>query len=46
MDEINAETLTKLPHLKRVILESIRLRSPGVITRKVINPIKCKVCNV
>ncbi|XP_043538738.1 24-hydroxycholesterol 7-alpha-hydroxylase isoform X1 [Chiloscyllium plagiosum] len=34
--------LQKLPYLKCCILEAIRLRAPGVICRKVIQPLKIK----
>ncbi|XP_067880727.1 24-hydroxycholesterol 7-alpha-hydroxylase isoform X1 [Heterodontus francisci] len=34
--------LQKLPYLKCCILEAIRLRAPGVITRKVVQPLKIK----
>ncbi|XP_048477125.1 24-hydroxycholesterol 7-alpha-hydroxylase-like, partial [Rhincodon typus] len=34
--------LQKLPYLKCCILEAIRLRAPGVISRKVMQPLKIK----
>ncbi|XP_067840594.1 24-hydroxycholesterol 7-alpha-hydroxylase [Heptranchias perlo] len=34
--------LQKLPYLKCCILEAIRLRAPGVIARKVVQPLKIK----
>ncbi|XP_013405648.2 24-hydroxycholesterol 7-alpha-hydroxylase-like [Lingula anatina] len=37
--EIPEETLLKMPYIKQCIMEAIRLRSPGVITRKVVKPI-------
>ncbi|XP_077977069.1 24-hydroxycholesterol 7-alpha-hydroxylase-like [Glandiceps talaboti] len=39
---ITEEDLKKMPGIKRAVLEAIRLRSPGVITRKVIKPFKIK----
>ncbi|XP_054035900.1 24-hydroxycholesterol 7-alpha-hydroxylase isoform X3 [Dryobates pubescens] len=38
--EVSEEGLKKLPLIKWCTLEAIRLRSPGAITKKVINPIK------
>ncbi|XP_029451924.1 24-hydroxycholesterol 7-alpha-hydroxylase [Rhinatrema bivittatum] len=38
--EISDAELKKLPFIKCCILEAIRLRSPGAITRKVIQPLK------
>ncbi|XP_027519236.1 24-hydroxycholesterol 7-alpha-hydroxylase isoform X5 [Corapipo altera] len=40
--EVSEEDLKKLPFIKWCTLEAIRLRSPGAITKKVINPIKIK----
>lgn len=37
--EIKETDLEKLPYLKCCILEAIRLRAPGVITRKVVEPL-------
>ncbi|XP_069706914.1 24-hydroxycholesterol 7-alpha-hydroxylase isoform X1 [Phaenicophaeus curvirostris] len=38
--EVSEEDLKKLPFIKWCALEAIRLRSPGAITKKVVNPIK------
>ncbi|NXY77809.1 CP39A hydroxylase, partial [Glareola pratincola] len=38
--EVSEEELKKLPFIKWCTLEAIRLRSPGAITKKVVNPIK------
>ncbi|KAL8173161.1 UNVERIFIED_CONTAM: hypothetical protein K2H54_041418 [Gekko kuhli] len=38
--ELSNEDLKKLQFIKWCILESVRLRAPGVITKKVTNPIK------
>ncbi|XP_019392663.1 PREDICTED: 24-hydroxycholesterol 7-alpha-hydroxylase isoform X1 [Crocodylus porosus] len=38
--EISQDDLKKLPLIKWCVLEAIRLRSPGAITKKVMNPIK------
>ncbi|XP_060113690.1 24-hydroxycholesterol 7-alpha-hydroxylase [Heteronotia binoei] len=38
--EVSNEDLKKLQYIKWCILESVRLRAPGVITKKVTNPIK------
>ncbi|XP_053919467.1 24-hydroxycholesterol 7-alpha-hydroxylase isoform X2 [Cuculus canorus] len=38
--EVSEEELKKLPFIKWCALEAIRLRSPGAITKKVVNPIK------
>ncbi|XP_054678524.1 24-hydroxycholesterol 7-alpha-hydroxylase isoform X1 [Grus americana] len=38
--EVSEEDLKKLPFIKWCILEAIRLRSPGAITKKVVNPIR------
>ncbi|XP_027742380.1 24-hydroxycholesterol 7-alpha-hydroxylase isoform X2 [Empidonax traillii] len=40
--EVSEEDLKKLPFIKWCTLEAIRLRSPGAITKKVINPIRIK----
>ncbi|OWK55824.1 24-hydroxycholesterol 7-alpha-hydroxylase [Lonchura striata] len=40
--EVSEEDLKKIPFIKWCTLEAIRLRSPGAITKKVINPIKIK----
>ncbi|XP_056419884.1 24-hydroxycholesterol 7-alpha-hydroxylase [Hyla sarda] len=37
---ISEGELAKLPYIKSCILEAIRLRSPGAITRKVLQPLK------
>ncbi|CAI9578990.1 unnamed protein product [Staurois parvus] len=37
---ITAVDLKKVPYVKSCVLEAIRLRSPGVITRKVVKPLK------
>ncbi|XP_078256272.1 24-hydroxycholesterol 7-alpha-hydroxylase isoform X3 [Rhinoraja longicauda] len=39
---IEETDLEKLPYLKCCILEAIRLRAPGVITRKVVEPLKIR----
>ncbi|XP_051880889.1 LOW QUALITY PROTEIN: 24-hydroxycholesterol 7-alpha-hydroxylase [Pristis pectinata] len=39
---IEETDLQKLPYLKCCILETLRLRAPGVITRKVMQPLKIK----
>lgn len=41
--KVSEDDLKKLPLIKWCILESIRLRSPGVITRKVVKPVKILV---
>uniref|UniRef100_A0A8D0LCN8 Lanosterol 14-alpha demethylase n=1 Tax=Sphenodon punctatus TaxID=8508 RepID=A0A8D0LCN8_SPHPU len=38
--DVSEDDLKKLPFIKWCILETIRLRAPGTITKKVINPIK------
>ncbi|XP_052666002.1 24-hydroxycholesterol 7-alpha-hydroxylase isoform X2 [Harpia harpyja] len=38
--EVSEEDLKKLPFIKWCTLEATRLRSPGAITKKVVNPIK------
>ncbi|XP_064304253.1 24-hydroxycholesterol 7-alpha-hydroxylase isoform X7 [Phalacrocorax carbo] len=38
--EVSEEDLKKLPFIKWCTLEAIRLRSPGAITKKVVNPIR------
>ncbi|KAM6123342.1 LOW QUALITY PROTEIN: 24-hydroxycholesterol 7-alpha-hydroxylase [Pterocles gutturalis] len=38
--EVSEEDLKKLPFNKWCMLEAIQLRSPGAITKKVVNPIK------
>ncbi|XP_058657704.1 24-hydroxycholesterol 7-alpha-hydroxylase isoform X1 [Ammospiza caudacuta] len=40
--EVSEEDLKKIPFIKWCTLEAIRLRSPGAITKKVINPIRIK----
>ncbi|XP_037989106.1 24-hydroxycholesterol 7-alpha-hydroxylase isoform X3 [Motacilla alba alba] len=40
--EVSEEDLKKIPFIKWCTLETIRLRSPGAITKKVINPIRIK----
>ncbi|XP_053794768.1 24-hydroxycholesterol 7-alpha-hydroxylase isoform X4 [Vidua chalybeata] len=40
--EVSEEALKKIPFIKWCTLEAIRLRSPGAITKKVINPIRIK----
>lgn len=40
---MSEEDLKKLPFIKWCTLEAIRLRSPGAITKKVVNPIKIQV---
>ncbi|XP_033113228.1 24-hydroxycholesterol 7-alpha-hydroxylase-like [Anneissia japonica] len=39
---VDEEIISKLPSIKRCILETIRLRSPGVITRKVVKSFDVK----
>ncbi|XP_069661728.1 24-hydroxycholesterol 7-alpha-hydroxylase isoform X6 [Haliaeetus albicilla] len=41
--EVSEEDLKKLPFIKWCTLEAIRLRSPGAITKKVVNPIRIQV---
>lgn len=41
--EVSEEDLRKLPFIKWCTLEAIRLRSPGAITKKVVNPIRIQV---
>uniref|UniRef100_A0A8B9BF94 Cytochrome P450 family 39 subfamily A member 1 n=1 Tax=Anser brachyrhynchus TaxID=132585 RepID=A0A8B9BF94_9AVES len=41
--EVSEEDLKNLPFIKWCTLEAIRLRSPGAITKKVINPIRIQV---
>nr|XP_009666252.1 PREDICTED: 24-hydroxycholesterol 7-alpha-hydroxylase isoform X3 [Struthio camelus australis] len=38
--EVSEDDLKKLPFIKWCTLEAIRLRSPGAITKKVVNPIR------
>uniref|UniRef100_A0A8D1R246 24-hydroxycholesterol 7-alpha-hydroxylase n=1 Tax=Sus scrofa TaxID=9823 RepID=A0A8D1R246_PIG len=38
--EVSEDNLKKLPLIQWCILETIRLRAPGVITRKVLKPVK------
>ncbi|XP_027953262.1 24-hydroxycholesterol 7-alpha-hydroxylase isoform X4 [Eumetopias jubatus] len=38
--EVSEDDLKKLPLIKWCILEAIRLRAPGIITRKVMKPVK------
>lgn len=40
---VNEETLAAMPYLKCCILEAIRLRSPGIITRRVMAPFRIGV---
>ncbi|XP_039551945.1 24-hydroxycholesterol 7-alpha-hydroxylase isoform X2 [Passer montanus] len=40
--EVSEEDLKRIPFIKWCTLEAIRLRSPGAITKKVINPIRIK----
>ncbi|XP_030346443.1 24-hydroxycholesterol 7-alpha-hydroxylase isoform X3 [Strigops habroptila] len=40
--EVSEEDLKKLPFMKWCTLEAIRLRSPGAITKKVVNPIRIR----
>ncbi|KAK7107491.1 24-hydroxycholesterol 7-alpha-hydroxylase-like [Littorina saxatilis] len=40
--EVREESLASMPYLKCCILEAIRLRSPGIITRRVVKPFKVK----
>lgn len=41
--EVTEEDLKKLSFIKWCTLEAIQLRSPGAITKKVVNPIKIQV---
>lgn len=41
--EVSEDNLKKLPLIQWCILETIRLRAPGVITRKVLKPVKILV---
>ncbi|XP_059794549.1 24-hydroxycholesterol 7-alpha-hydroxylase isoform X3 [Balaenoptera ricei] len=41
--KVSEDDLKKLPLIKWCILETIRLRAPGVITRKVLKPVKILV---
>lgn len=41
--EVSDDNLKKLPLIQWCILETIRLRAPGVITRKVLKPVKILV---
>ncbi|PKU29684.1 hypothetical protein llap_20012 [Limosa lapponica baueri] len=43
--DVSEEELKKLPFIKWCTLEAIRLRSPGAITKKVVNPIKVQEAN-
>ncbi|XP_062494454.1 24-hydroxycholesterol 7-alpha-hydroxylase isoform X3 [Pezoporus occidentalis] len=38
--DVSEEDLKKLPFMKWCTLEAIRLRSPGAITKKVVNPVR------
>ncbi|XP_030877360.1 24-hydroxycholesterol 7-alpha-hydroxylase-like [Leptonychotes weddellii] len=38
--KVSEDDLKKLPLIKWCILEAIRLRAPGIITRKVLKPVK------
>uniref|UniRef100_A0A6I8NPC6 24-hydroxycholesterol 7-alpha-hydroxylase n=1 Tax=Ornithorhynchus anatinus TaxID=9258 RepID=A0A6I8NPC6_ORNAN len=38
--QVSEDDLKKLPLIKWCVLEAIRLRAPGVITRKVVKPVK------
>ncbi|XP_070567755.1 24-hydroxycholesterol 7-alpha-hydroxylase-like [Ptychodera flava] len=40
--DVTEEDLRKMPGVKRAVLEAIRLRSPGVITRRVVKPFKIR----
>lgn len=40
---ISQENIADMPYLKYCVLETIRLRSPGVITRAVVKPMKIRV---
>lgn len=41
--KVSEDDLKKLPLIKWCILEAIRLRAPGIITRKVLKPVKILV---
>lgn len=41
--KVSEDDLKKLPLIKWCILETIRLRAPGVIARKVLKPVKILV---
>ncbi|XP_059166238.1 24-hydroxycholesterol 7-alpha-hydroxylase-like [Physella acuta] len=40
MDNISESTLATMPYTKQCVLEAIRLRSPGIITRRVVKEIQ------
>lgn len=40
---VTEDQLLKTPYLRWCIMEAIRLRSPGVVTRRVIKPFTVKV---
>lgn len=41
--KVSEDDLKKLPLIKWCILETLRLRAPGIITRKVMKPVKILV---
>lgn len=41
--KVTAEELQQMPYVKWCILEAIRLRAPGAITRRVVRPLRIQV---
>lgn len=44
LSQLTQDDLQKMPGVKRCVLEAIRLRSPGVITRGVAKSFDVRVC--
>jgi len=41
--KVTLDDLKRIPYVKWCIMEGIRLRAPGAITRKVVRPLKLQV---